>query len=204
MHSRLEGIKLIPVLRKISPARCLNVVQALVDGGIKAVEVTMDSENPTKTIANLSKEFSHLVVGAGTVLTIEECEKAIDAGAAFVVSPVLNLDIIKLCVEKKIPVIPGVFTPTEMQIAYEAGAKMVKLFPASTLGPRFIKDVKGPLSHIEIMTTGGISLDTAKSYIDAGAKIVGAGSDLLQKKWIEEENWSLITKEAITWIDSLK
>lgn len=204
MHSRLEGIKLIPVLRKIPPARCLNVVQALVDGGIKAVEVTMDSENPTKTIANLSKEFSHLVVGAGTVLTIEECEKAIDAGAAFIVSPVLNLEILKLCVEKEMPVIPGVFTPTEMQTAYEAGAKMVKLFPASTLGPRFIKDVKGPLSHIEIMTTGGISLDTAKSYIDAGAKIVGAGSDLLQKKWIEEENWALITNEAITWIDRLK
>ena len=135
---------------------------------------------------------------------MEDCEIAIEAGAEFIVSPSLNVDVVKICIEKNIPVIPGVFTPTEMQTAYSAGAKMIKLFPASALGTKFIKDVKGPLSHIQIMTTGGINLETAKSYLDAGAQIVGAGSDLIKKEWLSSRNWEAITKEAVEWNKSLE
>ncbi|MFP3918738.1 bifunctional 4-hydroxy-2-oxoglutarate aldolase/2-dehydro-3-deoxy-phosphogluconate aldolase [Lysinibacillus telephonicus] len=204
MYSKLQGIQLIPVLRKIPYELCQELVKALKDGGIKAVEITMDSENAVEMIREVKQQNDGtLVVGAGTVLTVEDCEKAIDAGAEFIVSPSLNLDVVNKCLEKNIPVIPGVFTPTEMQTAYSAGAKIIKLFPASSLGTKFIKDVKGPLSHIQIMTTGGINLETASSYIDAGAQIVGAGSDLLKKEWLQSKNWEAITNEAIAWNRSL-
>ncbi|WP_185807741.1 bifunctional 4-hydroxy-2-oxoglutarate aldolase/2-dehydro-3-deoxy-phosphogluconate aldolase [Lysinibacillus telephonicus] len=204
MYSKLQGIQLIPVLRKIPYELCQELVKALKDGGIKAVEITMDSENAVEMIREVKQQNDGtLVVGAGTVLTVEDCEKAIDAGAEFIVSPSLNLDVVNKCLEKNIPVIPGVFTPTEMQTAYSAGAKIIKLFPASSLGTKFIKDVKGPLSHIQIMTTGGINLETASSYIDAGAQIVGAGSDLIKKEWLQSKNWEAITNEAIAWNRSL-
>lgn len=204
VYSKLQGIQLIPVLRKIPYELCQELVKALKDGGIKAVEITMDSENAVEMIREVKQQNDGtLVVGAGTVLTVEDCEKAIDAGAEFIVSPSLNLDVVNKCLEKNIPVIPGVFTPTEMQTAYSAGAKIIKLFPASSLGTKFIKDVKGPLSHIQIMTTGGINLETASSYIDAGAQIVGAGSDLLKKEWLQSKNWEAITNEAIAWNRSL-
>lgn len=205
VYSKLQGIQLIPVLRKVPYELCQELVIALKDGGIKAVEITMDSESAIEMIQEVKQQNDGaLVVGAGTVLTVEDCEKAIDAGAEFIVSPSLNMDVVNKCLEMNIPVIPGVFTPTEMQNAYSAGAKIIKLFPASSLGTKFIKDVKGPLSHIHIMTTGGITLDTARSYIDAGAQIVGAGSDLIKKEWLLSKNWEAITNEAIAWNRSLQ
>ncbi|WP_168193878.1 bifunctional 4-hydroxy-2-oxoglutarate aldolase/2-dehydro-3-deoxy-phosphogluconate aldolase [Lysinibacillus sp. SGAir0095] len=205
MYSKLQDIQLIPVLRKVPYTLCQELVKALKVGGIKAVEITMDSENAAELIQEAKRQNAgELLVGAGTVLTIEDCEKAMDAGAEFIVSPSLNLDVVRMCIEKNIPVIPGVFTPTEMQTAFSAGAEIIKLFPASSLGTKFIKDVKGPLSHIQIMTTGGINIDTAKSYLDAGAQIVGAGSDLVKKEWLQSENWEAITNEAIAWNKSLQ
>lgn len=205
MYSKFQGIKLIPVLRKVPYELCHGLVKALKDGGIEAVEITMDSENAIEMIHEVrQRNDGSLLVGAGTVLTVEDCEKAIDAGAEFIVSPSLNMDVVSKCTERNIPVIPGVFTPTEMQTAYSAGAKIIKLFPASSLGTKFIKDVKGPLSHIQIMTTGGINLETARSYIDAGAQIVGAGSDLIKKEWLLSKNWDAITNEVIAWNRSLQ
>ncbi|MDN4493018.1 bifunctional 4-hydroxy-2-oxoglutarate aldolase/2-dehydro-3-deoxy-phosphogluconate aldolase [Ureibacillus aquaedulcis] len=205
MYSKLQDIRLIPVLRKVPYELCQELVKALNDGGIKAVEITMDSENAAEMIREIKlQNDGDLLVGAGTVLTLEDCEKALKAGAEFIVSPSLNMDVVKKCVERKTPVIPGVFTPTEMQTAYSAGAKMIKLFPASSLGTKFIKDVKGPLGHIQMMTTGGINLETARSYLEAGANIVGAGSDLIKKEWLQSKNWEAITNEAIAWNKSLQ
>ncbi|MFC7688092.1 bifunctional 4-hydroxy-2-oxoglutarate aldolase/2-dehydro-3-deoxy-phosphogluconate aldolase [Ureibacillus sp. GCM10028918] len=205
MYSKLQDIRLIPVLRKVPYELCQELAKALKDGGIKAIEITMDSENAAEMIREVKLENDgDLLVGAGTVLTMEDCEKAIAAGADFIVSPSLNVDVVKKCIEHQIPVIPGVFTPTEMQTAYSAGAEMIKLFPASSLGTKFIKDVKGPLAHIQMMTTGGINLDTAKSYLEAGAQIVGAGSDLIKKEWLQSKNWEAITNEAIAWDRSLQ
>lgn len=205
MYNKLQGIRLIPVLRKVPYDLCQELVKALKDGGIKAVEITMDSDNATEMIREVKQQNDgELLVGAGTVLTMEDCENAIASGAEFIVSPSLNVEVVKKCMEHNIPVIPGVFTPTEMQTAYSAGAKMIKLFPASSLGTKFIKDVKGPLAHIQIMTTGGINLETARSYLEAGAAIVGAGSDLIKKEWLQSKNWEAITKEAIAWDKSLQ
>ncbi|MEK4425763.1 bifunctional 4-hydroxy-2-oxoglutarate aldolase/2-dehydro-3-deoxy-phosphogluconate aldolase [Solibacillus sp. FSL K6-1523] len=205
MYTILNDINLIPVLRKVPYEKSEEVIRALIDGGIRAIEITLDTVKAIEMIQQAKEQFGHQVlVGAGTVLTVSQCEEAIQAGAQFIVSPSLNLEVVKYALSANIPVIPGVFTPSEMQTAYAAGAETVKLFPASSLGPKFIKDVKGPLAHIQIMTTGGISIETAKSYLEAGAMAVGAGSDLLKKEWIQKNEWVLLAKEVKAWLEVIK
>lgn len=204
MYNKLKSAKLIPVLRKIPYENSQSLIEALVLGGIKAVEITLDTEKAAEIIKETRQNFGdRVIVGAGTVLTLEDCMTALDAGAKFIVSPSLNLDVVKHSLKNGIAVVPGVFTPTEMQTAYSAGAEMIKLFPASALSPGFIKDVKGPLSHIAIMTTGGITLANAKSYLDAGASVVGAGSDLINKELVKNEDWESLQKETERWIEHL-
>ena len=204
MYNELKSAKLIPVLRKIPYENSQSLIEALVLGGIKAVEITLDTEKAAEIIKETRQNFGdRVIVGAGTVLTLEDCVTALDAGAEFIVSPSLNLEVVKHSLKNGIAVVPGVFTPTEMQTAYSAGAEMIKLFPASALSPSFIKDVKGPLSHIAIMTTGGITLANAKSYLEAGASVVGAGSDLINKELVKNEDWKLLQKETERWIEHL-
>lgn len=198
---QLKDCPIIPVLRKIPYEKSASIIQALYDGGIRAVEITMDTENAEDMIREAVETFSgRMLVGAGTVLTIEDCERAMDAGAQFLVAPNFNSDVLAYAVEKNIPFIPGVFTPSEMVQADRAGAAMVKLFPASTLGPGFIKDVKGPLGHIDILTTGGITKETVRSYLDAGAVSVGAGSALVRKEFLEREDWAGLSAEVRAWL----
>ncbi|MEG0471831.1 MAG: bifunctional 4-hydroxy-2-oxoglutarate aldolase/2-dehydro-3-deoxy-phosphogluconate aldolase [Solibacillus sp.] len=205
MYTILNDINLIPVLRKVPYEKNQELIGALIEGGIQAIEITLDTVNAIEMIQQAIEQFGHQVlVGAGTVLTVSQCEEAIHAGAQFIVSPSLNLDVVNYALNANIPVIPGVFTPSEMQTAYAAGAEIIKLFPASSLGPKFIKDVKGPLAHIQIMTTGGISIEKAKSYLEAGAIAVGAGSDLLKKEWIQNNEWDLLTKEVKAWLAAIK
>ena len=198
---QLKDCPIIPVLRKIPYEKSASIIQALYDGGIRAVEITMDTENAEDMIREAVETFSgRMLVGAGTVLTIEDCERAMDAGAQFLVAPNFNSDVLAYAVEKNIPFIPGVFTPSEMVQADQVGAAMVKLFPASTLGPGFIKDVKGPLGHIDILTTGGITRETVRSYLDAGAVSVGAGSALVRKEFLEREDWAGLSAEVRAWL----
>ncbi|MGE8080194.1 bifunctional 4-hydroxy-2-oxoglutarate aldolase/2-dehydro-3-deoxy-phosphogluconate aldolase [Peribacillus loiseleuriae] len=202
---KLKQIPVIPVLRKIPYEKSSAIVQALLSGGIKVVEITMETEHAEDIIRESVSSFGdQMIVGAGTVLDIEDCKRAIDAGAQFLVAPVLDEEVIRYSAERGVPTIPGVFTPSEMLRAFKLGAPMIKLFPASVLGPNFIKDVKGPLSHIPIMCTGGITIDTAKHYLDAGATAVGAGSALLRKDLIAESNWEGLTEEALKWMESIK
>ncbi|WP_336045730.1 bifunctional 4-hydroxy-2-oxoglutarate aldolase/2-dehydro-3-deoxy-phosphogluconate aldolase [Solibacillus ferritrahens] len=204
IYNELKLLKLIPVLRKIPYETSQSLIEALILGGVKAIEVTMDTKNATEIIKETRQNFGdRVIVGAGTVLTIEDCISALDAGAQFIVSPSLNLAVVEHSLKNGVAVIPGVFTPTEMQTAYSAGAQMIKLFPASALSPSFIKDVKGPLSHIAIMTTGGITLANAKSYLEAGAAAIGAGSDLINKELVKNEDWALLQKETERWIELL-
>ena len=204
MYNELKSAKLIPVLRKIPYETSQLLIETLILGGVKAIEITMDTKNAPEIIREARQNFGdRVIVGAGTVLTLEECMLALDAGAQFIVSPSLNLAVVEHSLKNGIAVVPGVFTPTEMQTAYSAGAEMIKLFPASALSPSFIKDVKGPLSHISIMTTGGITIDNAKSYLEAGASTVGAGSDLINKELVKNKKWALLQKETERWIELL-
>ena len=198
---QLKDCPIVPVLRKISYEKSAGVIQALYDGGIRAVEITMDTENAEDMIREAVKTFSgRMLVGAGTVLTVEDCDRAMAAGAQFLVAPNFNSAVLAYAVEKNVPFIPGVFTPSEMVQADQAGAAMVKLFPASTLGPGFIKDVKGPLGHIDILTTGGITKETVRSYLAAGAVSVGAGSALVRKEFLESEDWAGLRDEVRGWL----
>jgi len=151
-----------------------------------------------------TKYGSDISIGAGTVLTVEKAKEAIAAGAEFLVAPNFDVVVTKFAQEQNIFFVPGVFTPSEMVSAFQAGADIVKLFPASVLQPEFIKDVKGPLSHIPIMCTGGIDLSTVKSYLEAGADVVGAGGSLVKKKFIEENDWVGLQKETKEWLSLCK
>ena len=199
-YEQLKEIKLVPVLRQIQNEKSSQIIKALFDGGIRAIEVTMDTNKAAEIIREARNFYDNqLYVGAGTVLTIEQCEEAILSGAQFIVSPSYNRDIVTKCIAKNVPVIPGVMTPTEMQTAYEAGAKMVKIFPATAVGAGFIRNVKGPLPYIDIMATGGINLNNARDFLAAGATAVGAGSDLLDKEAIANNDWDKLRDIAERW-----
>jgi len=201
MLEHLKKSPLVPVLRKIRFDDSPFIVNALLKGGVRTIEITMETERASEIIRKTVDEFgSQSYVGAGTVLTIEDCSKAINAGAQFIVAPVLNEHVVAYAVKQGIPVIPGVYSPSEMMRAYELGATAVKLFPAASVGPGFVKDVQGPLGHIPIMVTGGIELTNARSYIESGSIAVGAGSSLLKKSFISNKDWTALTKEAEKWM----
>ena len=201
---QLTQVPIIPVLRKIPYEKSDYIINALIEGGIRSIEITMDTERAADIIrAARTKYGSDISIGAGTVLTVENAKEAIAAGADFLVAPNFDVAVTKYAQEQNIFYVPGVFTPSEMVSAYQDGASMVKLFPASVVQPQFIKDVKGPLSHIPIMCTGGIDLSTAKSYFEAGADAVGAGSSLVKKKFIEENDWVGLVRETQRWIESV-
>lgn len=181
---------IVAVVRRVDEDKVMNVIRALVNGGITGIEVTLDSPNALHVIKEAKKEFeSKAVIGAGTVLDGESALLAIQAGADFIFAPTLKEETVKVANRYGKISIPGVFTPTEMLQAYEWGADIVKIFPASVLGPNFIKDVKGPLGHIPMMPTGGINLENIAGYIKAGAIAAGVGGSLIKKELIENEQW---------------
>ncbi|WP_079477597.1 bifunctional 4-hydroxy-2-oxoglutarate aldolase/2-dehydro-3-deoxy-phosphogluconate aldolase [Halobacillus salinus] len=175
--------KVVPVIRQAQPETIHSIVEALYEGGIRTVELTAETPRIEYMIQTLAEKWKDKVsIGAGTVLDSETARNLIMAGASFIVSPVLDEETVKLCNRYGVPCIPGVFTPTEMLRAKVAGAPMVKLFPASSLGPRHIKSIKGPLPQISVMATGGIDLHNMTEYLENGADAVGVGSQLVNSK----------------------
>lgn len=202
---QLAAAPIVPILRKVPYEKSASIVKALIDGGVTSIEVTMESEKAAEIIAETIDAYgAQVLVGAGTVLNVEDCQRAIEAGAQFIVTPALDEDVVAYAAEQGVPIIPGVFTPAEMLRAVKLGAEAIKLFPASVLGPAFIKDVKGPLSHISIMATGGITADTATDYLKAGAVAVGTGSALLKKDLIAANDWHGLKKETEKWLQAVQ
>lgn len=196
---------IIAVIRAQSSDQLIDAAKALRDGGVKAIEVTMTTPNALEVINTASGMMKDdCVIGVETVLDPETARAAILAGAEYVVSPTLNLDTIKMCRRYSAACIPGAYTPTEILTAWEAGADVVKVFPASTLGPGFFKDVLGPLPQIRLSPTGGVSLDTAADFIKAGACCLAAGGNLVSKKALAEKDWAGITQTAQQFIEIIK
>ena len=194
---QVQELGVVAVIRIKDPAKLRAVVDALVDGGVRALEVTMTVPGAVGLIRELAPTMpSGFLLGAGTVTTAETARAVIDAGATYVVSPVFQPAVIAACHERDVPAIPGCFTPTEILAAHEAGADIIKVFPATALGPQFIKDVRAPLPQVKLMPTGGVSLDNAHDWIRAGAVAVGIGSALLDAKAIEEGRFDAITANA--------
>ncbi|KMK74434.1 2-dehydro-3-deoxyphosphogluconate aldolase [Alkalihalobacillus pseudalcaliphilus] len=192
-------------MRKLPVEDVEAIADALVAGGVKGLEVTLDSENALEIITNLNKRFgTRAIVGAGTVLHATQAEEAIAAGAKFVFAPILDEETIQVAKSHGVLAIPGVFTPSEAHRAMQYGADLVKVFPAECVGPSFIKSIGGPLSHVKMMPTGGVNLDTIEAFIRAGAVAVGAGGSLLNKQLIEKKDWVGLQSLAAAFIQKVQ
>lgn len=171
----------VAVLRNATPDNIKEVVETLKESGVFAIEITVENAGGYAAI-EACKEIDCIALGAGTVLTIDQARKALAAGATFIVSPILDVEVVRYCKLRNVEVVPGVFTPSEIAQAAFAGADMVKLFPAVQLGPNYLKNIKAPLPSIPIMVTGGIDIDNAFDYLSAGASAIGIGSQLVDLK----------------------
>lgn len=189
---------IVAVIRNARLDTISAIAQALEDGGVTAFEITMETPNALRIIELLRSQCSEeVVVGAGTVLDAETARAAILSGAQFVFSPTVNRDTIKLTKRYGVLSVPGAMTPTEILNAYEAGADIVKVFPANVLGPQYLKAIAGPLPHIPLMPTGGIGIDNMENYMNAGAIAVGVGSTLVDgKNEITSEGLLQLTEKA--------
>ena len=194
---RVEEAGIVAVIRLQEPGKLRAVVEAIAAGGIRALEVTMTVPGAVELIRELAPTLPPgFLLGAGTVLDADTARRVIDAGAQFVVSPVFRVDTIRACHERGVPSMPGCFTPTEILDAWDAGADIVKVFPATALGPTFFKDVRGPLPQVKLMPTGGVTLDNAGDWIRAGAVAVGVGTALLDAKAIAAGDYATLRANA--------
>jgi len=201
---KIRDIGVIPVVRASSPEEAVQVVEAIMAAGLPVLEITMTVPGAVQVIKELVKRFDDAIVGAGTVLDAETARACIDAGARFIVSPALNLDTIACCRELKVAVMPGALTPTEIVSAWNAGADLVKVFPAGALGgASYIKSLKAPLPQIKLVPTGGVTLANAGAFIEAGAAAVGVGADLVDTKAIRAGQPEKITQAARAFIEAV-
>jgi 2-dehydro-3-deoxyphosphogluconate aldolase/(4S)-4-hydroxy-2-oxoglutarate aldolase len=201
---RIEQLGIVAVIRLRDPAKLRAVVDAIVAGGVRALEVTMTVPGAVDLIRGLAPTLPEgFLLGAGTVIDPDTARAVIDAGAQFVISPVFRRDVIAACHDLGVPAAPGCFTPTEILDAHQAGADIVKVFPATTLGPQYIKDVRAPLPQVKLMPTGGVTPDNAADWIRAGAVAVAAGSSLLDAAAIESGRFEVITANAKRFVENV-
>ena len=195
----------IAIMRAQSSEQLIAAADAIKAGGVQVIEVTMTTPGALDVIAKASARYGQDVLfGAGSVLDAETARAAILAGAGFVVAPTLNLSVVELCNRYSTPVVPGCYTPTEMLTAWEAGADMVKLFPASVGGPALVKAILAPLPQLEIVPVGGVNLDTAVEFIAKGAAALGVGSSLVNQKLLDAGDMAELTRRAAAFIEKVK
>jgi 2-dehydro-3-deoxyphosphogluconate aldolase/(4S)-4-hydroxy-2-oxoglutarate aldolase len=193
----LERLGVVAVIRMKDPAKLRAVFDALAEGGVRAIEVTMSVPGAVALIAQLAKSLPQgIVLGAGTVIDAATANAVIDAGARFIVSPVFRRDVVAVCLERGVAACPGCFSPTEILDAHEMGADIVKVFPATALGPQYIKDLRAPMPQLKLMPTGGVSLDNAGDWIRAGAVAVGVGSSLVDTTAVDAGRLDVIADNA--------
>lgn len=194
---RIRECGVIAIMRASSSDQLLAAAEAILAGGINAIEVTMTTPGALRVVEHAAARFGKEVLfGAGSVLDAQTARSAILAGAQFVVGPTLDLATIQLCKRYSIAVIPGAYTPTEILTAWQAGADMVKVFPADVGGPAYLKAVRAPLPQVSLVPVGGVDLDTAAEFIRAGAVALGVGSSLINQKILDEGNFSELTRRA--------
>ena len=194
----------VAVIRLGDASKLIKVAEAIYKGGVSAIEITMTVPDAINVIKSACKELgSYINVGVGSVLNPETAKKAIDAGANYVVSPIFKKEIVETAHANGVPAMPGAFTPTEIQTAFEAGADIVKVFPADVVGMGFFKGILAPMPHLKLMPTGGVSLTNAGDWLKSGACAVGVGSALLDKKAIESGNYQVLTENAKTLMGSI-
>ncbi|MDR3744508.1 MAG: bifunctional 4-hydroxy-2-oxoglutarate aldolase/2-dehydro-3-deoxy-phosphogluconate aldolase [Acidobacteriaceae bacterium] len=203
--NQLREIGLVPVLRADSEDQAIALATAVAAGGVNVMEVTMTVPGAIRVMARLAKERPDILVGAGTVLDPETARICILEGATFVVSPALNVKTIEMCHRYGVAVLPGALTPTEVITAWQAGADVVKVFPASAMGgAKYLKALKAPMPQLDLIPTGGVSQATAEEFLAAGAFALGVGSDLVNPKAIKEGHPETITADAAKYLEIVR
>jgi 2-dehydro-3-deoxyphosphogluconate aldolase/(4S)-4-hydroxy-2-oxoglutarate aldolase len=193
----VERAGVVAVIRIKEPLRLRAVVEALASGGLTALEVTMTVPGAVELIAELAPTMpAGFLLGAGTVTDAETVKRVVDAGAQYVVSPVFRRAVVEACHANDIPAMPGCFSPTEILDAWEMGADVVKVFPATALGPGYLKDLRGPMPQLKLMPTGGVTLDNAGDWIRAGAVAVGVGTALTDAKAVAAGDYATLRSNA--------
>ena len=202
---RVIDCGIVAVVRFAEPGPLVNVVRALADGGVTVAEVTFTVPNALDVIREARRQLGdRVLLGAGTVLDPETARAALLAGAEFVVAPNTNVEVIRLCRRYDKVVMPGAFTPTEVVAAWEAGADVVKVFPADVVGPAFFKALRGPLPQVKLMPTGGVDLTTAAEFLRAGAVCLGVGGQLVEPKAVAAGDFARITHLAKQYVEIVK
>ena len=188
------SMPIVGIIRNIKAESLANIMPQFVEAGFSSIEITMNTPDASKMIADTITSYGNaLNVGAGTVCSLSDLENALNAGANFIVTPVVVKDVIKECVKLGVPIFPGAFSPSEIYEAWSLGATMVKVFPASTLGADYIKSVKAPFPQIKIMPTGGIETKDLALYRKSGADAFGIGSPLFPTSLIDKGEWSKLS-----------
>lgn len=207
----IEQEKVIAIVRGVEPETCMKVAQALYEGGIRLLEVTFPQKKPelfqqtADTIAALKKEFAgKMRIGAGTVVTTQQVEMAAKAGAEYIISPNVDLDVIRRTLELGLVSMPGALTPSEVMTAHNAGADYVKLFPIGAMGIAYTKAILAPISHVKMLAVGNISSENAAEYLKAGILGVGVGGKLVNKDMIAAGNFAALTKAAEELVSAVK
>jgi 2-dehydro-3-deoxyphosphogluconate aldolase/(4S)-4-hydroxy-2-oxoglutarate aldolase len=197
VRAAVEDAGVVAIIRMKDADRVRAVIDAIAAGGVRVLEVTMTVPGAVELIAKLAPTMpAGFCFGAGTVLDAATVQRVVDAGAQFVVSPVFRREVISACHARGVPAMPGCFTPTEILDAWDFGADIVKVFPATALGPTFFKDLRGPLPQVKVMPTGGVSIDNAGEWIRAGAVAVGVGTALLDAAAIADGDYAVLRRNA--------
>ena len=195
---------IVGIIRVQSSTELLRIAQALYRGGLYCLEITMNTPGALKAIEEVGQNLPEIIMGAGTVLDAVSAREAILAGAQFLVTPTVKLDVLEVAHRYGVPAIIGAMTPTEILTAWEAGADMVKVFPASVLGPKYLQEIHGPLPQIPLVPTGGITAENAGDFIRAGAVAVCVGSWLVDKKAIAEGRLEVLTERARQLVEAVR
>ena len=196
---------IIAVVRAQQPAQVLPLSEALLAGGVKAIEITMTTPNALAAIREAREKIGQrALIGVGTVLDADTCRAAIAAGAEFVVTPICRTELVAIAHAAGCPIMLGAYTPTEAQLAHEAGADFVKLFPADGLGPPYIKALRAPLPHLRIVPTGGVDLDNVADLFKAGCAALGVGSSLVSAKILQAADWPELTRRASAFVSATR
>jgi len=203
--SRLINPGIIAVVRAQKAEQVLPLSEALLAGGVIAIEVTMTTPNAIEAIREARRKIGDRgLIGVGTVLDADTCQAALAAGAEFVVTPICRPEFVRIAHAAERPVMLGAYTPTEAQFAHEAGADFIKIFPTDGLGPGYIRALRAPLPHLRIVPTGGVDVHNVADFFKAGCAAVGVGSSLVSAKILQEANWAELTRRATEFVNAAR
>lgn len=203
--SLLTNPGIIAIVRAQQPAQVLLLFEALIAGGVRAIEITMTTPNALAAIREAREKIGErAVIGVGTVLEAETCRAAIAAGAEFVVTPICRTELVAVAHAAGCAIMLGAYTPTEAQLAHEAGADFIKIFPADNLGPGYIKALRAPLPHLRVVPTGGVDVQNVADFLKAGCAALGVGSSLVSAKILQEADWPELTRRASALVNAVR